>query len=148
MPFYIISNESYVKDNIYKFGYSSKSKEELLMQYSKNKRLIINPFILKWWNVEGSIKEEKKIHNILGDSKNITRINNEWYKCHDLFLFMFIINEQINNHICINEENKKSLTNFFDKLCVKFDLLDLSIKDNFDYKNMFYELKKDDRKNY
>lgn len=60
MPFYIISNESYVKDNIYKFGYSSKSKEELLKQYSKNKRLIINPFILKWWNVEGSIKEEKK----------------------------------------------------------------------------------------
>lgn len=35
MPYYILSNYSYIKDNKYKFGYSSKSKDELLRQYEK-----------------------------------------------------------------------------------------------------------------
>lgn len=47
MSFYILSSLSYIKNNEYKFGFSSKSEKELLYQYEKNKRLIPNPFILK-----------------------------------------------------------------------------------------------------
>lgn len=60
MPFYILSSLSCIKNNEYKFGFSTKSKDELLNQYERNKRVIPNPFILKWWDVESSIKIEKK----------------------------------------------------------------------------------------
>lgn len=50
----------HIKVNVYKFGYSSKSKNELLKQYEKNKRTIPNSFILQWWD-EGSLKNEKII---------------------------------------------------------------------------------------
>lgn len=60
MPYYIISSESCVKNNEYKFGYSSKSKHELLRQYEKNKRVIPNPFILKMVGYREFYKRRKK----------------------------------------------------------------------------------------
>lgn len=104
MPYYILSTVSCIKNNEYKFGYSSKSKYELLNQYEKNKRLITNPFIVQWWNVKGSIKEEKIIHKILRKYNNIEHISSEWYKCDNLLYFIKIIDKEISN-IKKNNEN-------------------------------------------
>ncbi len=101
MPFYVLSSNSYIKVNVYKFGYSSKSKNELLKQYEKNKRTIPNPFILQWWD-EGSLKNEKIIHNILRKMDIIENIDGEWYECDNLFLFLTLINDEIHN-IKLNE---------------------------------------------
>lgn len=117
MPFYIISNESYVKDDKYKFGFSSKSKHELLNQYEKNKRIIPNPFILKWWDDEGSIKKEKQIHNILNNIYNVSQ-SGEWYKCNDLLYIMKIIDEIINN---IDGKIKKCFFNVLNQKGSRFD---------------------------
>lgn len=101
MPLYLLSNNSYVKDNIFKFGYFKKSYNELLLQYAKSKRTIINPFIIKWWNIESSIKIEKEIHKVLKKDYKIENICSEWYKCDSL---SYIINK-INNEINIKHKN-------------------------------------------
>lgn len=136
MPFYVITNESYIKNNYYKFGYSSKNKEELLKQYEKNKRYIINPFIINWWDIKGSIKDEKEVHKILRKNINICCFNSEWYKCNNLIYLLFIINEQIDNtfnicNICLSNKEKK------------INLI--KVEEN--NKNVFYKLKKN-VKNY
>lgn len=97
MPFYILSSLSCIKNNEYKFGFSTKSKDELLKQYERNKRVIPNPFILKWWNVKTTIKTEKNIHKILQNTYNIENVSGEWYKCYDLLYFMSLIDELIEN---------------------------------------------------
>lgn len=98
MPFYVLSSISYLKDNVYKFGYSSKTKEDLLKQYECSKRTIIDPFILEWWNINSSINKEKIIHNILCNNyKNIIKnIKGEWYRCNSLFCFLKTIDMEIN----------------------------------------------------
>lgn len=106
MPYYILSNVSYIKNNEYKFGYSSKRKYELLNQYEKNKRLITNPFILQWWDVKGYIKEEKIIHKILRKYDNIEHISSEWYKCDNLLYFIKIIDKEISN---IKKKNENDI---------------------------------------
>lgn len=120
MPYYILSNESCLKNNEYKFGYSSKSRYELLKQYERNKRVIANPFILKWWNDEGSIKKEKQIHNNLCISSHIKRVSGEWYRCHDLLYFMSYIDEQIKeiNNDDINKNNNIRIKNKIIKLLI------------------------------
>lgn len=105
MPFYILSSVSCIKNNEYKVGYSCKNKDELLNQYEKNKRVIANPFILQWWNIRGSLKDEKKIHNILFNTNNIENISGEWYKCYDLLYFLKTINTEINNMENKNEKD-------------------------------------------
>lgn len=106
MPFYILSTESSVKNNEYKFGYSSKTKDELLFQYSKNKRTIVNPFILEWWNKSAKIKDEKKIHNILRNTNGIYNISGEWYRCNTLLYLLTRINIEIEK---IKPENKNNI---------------------------------------
>lgn len=106
MPFYILSTESSVKNNEYKFRYSSKTKDELLFQYSKNKRTIVNPFILEWWNKSAKIKDEKKIHNILRNTYGIYNILGEWYRCNTLLYLLTRINIEIEK---IKPENKNNI---------------------------------------
>lgn len=144
MPFYIISNESYIKDNKYKFGYSSKSKNELLKQYEINKRFITNPFIINWWNAKGSITQEKNIHNILRNSKKIKHISGEWYECEDLLYLMFIINDQINKQFNISNINNFKCVDY---LCKDIVLLQLSNKNQINDKDIFYKLKKNNKEN-
>lgn len=74
MPFYVLSCLSCIKNNEYKFGFSTKTKEELLKQYEQNKRVIPKPFILKWWDIQGSLSIEKNIHKILCNTYNIEKI--------------------------------------------------------------------------
>lgn len=143
MPFYIISNESYIKDNKYKFGYSSKSKDELLKQYEKNRRYIINPLIINWWDIEGSIKKEKEIHNILCNSKNIYRFNGEWYKCENLYYLMNIINEQINKSHD-KDEKVVNLSISIDELCNSFNVFSLYDEEQVPIYT-FYNLRKNNK---
>lgn len=120
MPFYLLSSNSHIKNDIFKFGYSSKSKNELLIQYEKNKRTIPNPFIIQWWDV-GLLKTEKKIHNVLRNMENIENVDGEWYKCNNLLYFLTIINNEIkknqesNEHIIKNNQKiiKKNKDNIF-----------------------------------
>lgn len=95
MPLYLLSNCSYIKDNIFKFGYSKKKYDELLLQYTKNKRTIVNPFIIKWWNIESCIKIEKEIHRNLKKDSNIENISSEWYKCKSLSYIIKKIDDEI-----------------------------------------------------
>lgn len=145
MPFYIISNESYIKDNKYKFGYSSKSKDELLKQYEKNKRYIINPLIINWWDIEGSKQKEKEIHNILYNSKNIYKCNSEWYECEKLYYLMDIINEQISKSFNIyNDKKLENLNISIDELCNSFDILNLYDEEQ-NQNNTFYKIRKNNK---
>lgn len=104
MPLYLLSNYSYIKDNIFKFGYSKKNYDELLLQYTRNKRTIVNPFIIKWWNIESCIKIEKEIHRTLKKDPNIENISSEWYKCKSL---SYII-KKINDEILLKHEKYKN----------------------------------------
>lgn len=111
MPIYVISSNSYIKVNVYKIGYSSKNINELLSQYEKSKRTIPNPFLIQWWN-EGSLKNEKYIHNILRNIYKIENIDGEWYKCDNLLYLLTIINNEIFNIKKIeNNERIKNASN-------------------------------------
>lgn len=160
MSFYILSSLSYINNNEYKFGFSSKSKNELLYQYKKNKRLIPNPFIIKWWDNKGNISIEKKIHNILKNTNNIEHVSGEWYKCEDLLFIMKTIDElikKLNNnddevdfHIKIKNvvENESTNINKSDtkniikiikkdnKLLLNYEYT-INLLDIKEYKNMF-----------
>lgn len=127
MPLYILSNKSYIKDNLYKFGYSKKNKEELLFQYKKNKRIIVEPFIIKWWDIESCIKIEKKIHSLLNKNKNIENTYGEWYRCNKLSYLLEIINEEIiKNH---NIEKTEKILIKKENLC-KYDVFKYMIENN------------------
>lgn len=112
MPFYLLSSVSSIKNNEYKFGYSSKEKNVLLKQYEKNKRLIVNPFIVQWWDIQGSLKLEKEIHIILRNIKEIDHVSGEWYNCDNLLYLLNVINNKLNN---INEIESSSNIVFFEE---------------------------------
>lgn len=143
MPYYILSNESCVKNNEYKFGFSSKNKDELLKQYEKNKRVISNPFVLKWWENAGSLKNEKEIHKKLRNTYSITSTSGEWYKCLDLLYFMLFIDDQIKNKNMINENvNKVNKNTEYEKEINIHE--DLIYEDIYKIKNLLINYYKDD----
>lgn len=108
MPLYVLSSISHIKDNVYKFGYSSKSKNDLLKQYIKNKRIIPNPFIIQWW-CSGSIKTEKNIHSILHNTCHTENIDGEWYRCDNLLYLLKIIDIEINKVLKVNKPKIKNI---------------------------------------
>lgn len=139
MPYYILSTISCIKNNEYKFGYSTKNKYELLRQYEKNKRLITNPFIVQWWDNKGSIKEEKIIHGKLKKDINIENISGEWYNCDNLLYFLTIINKEIIEF----KNNKEKYIYDIEKEIVLLSNIDFNTEKNIIQENFINILNKD-----